>query len=143
MKIERKTIRTLDEYIKLIRLYPSQDYYYRGHADSSWKLTPSIARVFDGVTTLSVGQDLSLKNLEHAIISRFKRLAVPYLKTIPSKPIDWLVIGQHYGLPTRLLDWTENPLVALFFAIVEERECESVVWIIRPSHYGNELISLE
>lgn len=48
---------------------------------------------------------------------------------------EWLYLMQHYGLPTRLLDWTENALVALFFAVSSESIDEDdgpVVWILNP-----------
>jgi hypothetical protein len=72
-----------------------------------------------------------LLDIERKLIERFKE-ASPYL--LPSQPIDdwgWLSVGQHYGLPTRLLDWTANPLVGLFFAVQGNFSRDAVLWIYR------------
>jgi hypothetical protein len=131
-----KTIETIDDYIKLVK---DESHYnlFRGHADDvHWKLEPKIVRTFKTRSLLpTYDKRTTWRDLELDIFYRFKRFAIPYLNTTPTNFLDWFVIGQHYGLPTRLLDWTENPLVALFFALNENYNTESSVWVISPMEY--------
>lgn len=70
---------------------------------------------------------------EKRMFNEFKLLARPFLHQEFLSEIEWLTVAQHHGLPTRLLDWTENPLTVLFFATAKKpknEEPHSVVWVI-------------
>ena len=63
---------------------------------------------------------------------RFRQMATLYLKQ-PGDPVDAYFSSQHYGLPTRLLDWTTNPMIALAFAADPPDDVDGLVFELSPS----------
>jgi hypothetical protein len=103
--------------------------WFRGHIDADWKLTPKLYR------EPFIGAD------ENEIRHEFQSRAPQLIQTrLPTSEWEWYFLMQHYGVPTRLLDWTENALVALYFA-VEDRPatCDAAVWALDPSWLNRKL----
>ncbi len=97
----------------LPQLWPA--WLFRGQQDAIWKLTPKIDR---GPFSNFRGMAGSKRHQhETRVLETFRNWARPYIKAEPRNDWEWLALAQHYGLATRLLDWTANPLAALFFAI--------------------------
>lgn len=103
---------TSDSYFKKSR----GQWVFRGHSDASYKLIPSVGR--DGHTSKTT------EKYEKSLFQRFKREAGLYLDPLPLNDWEWLSVAQHHGMPTRLLDWSQNPLVALYFAVQARAESD-------------------
>ncbi len=111
--------------------------WYRGQVQTGFQLLPSISRSIDGIPLSP--------ELEIVFLSKFKSLATPYVDCLPTPPLpngvesywSWLFQMQHYGVPTRLLDWSRDALVALYFATnPEDRSLtpgiDAAVWVLNP-----------
>jgi len=125
--METVTIRTLAEFTTLIEesCLDQSDVLFRGQS-CDWPLLPSIAR--ERLTD-------ELLAIEASMLEEFQRYSVPYIRAIPATQWDWLALAQHYGLPTRLLDWSQNPLTSLWFAVKSppHEKQNGVLWIFRPT----------
>lgn len=131
-------IASLSEYLEVLERIGNLD-MFRGHANKDWKLIPRLGRLFhilEGYENWEI--------LEEDVLMRFKKYAVQFVEKEPKNEIEWLIIGQHHGLPTRLLDWTTNPLKGLFFAVAyEPSQTDSVVWGFNPAYWLEELDRLK
>jgi len=117
MEVPEITFVTIPQFLQGIAGYPNICWIYRGQADASWPLKPKAGRPEYFLPELDKPEHDGLPPRD---IRRFKywcKLAVAYNKTLPSNDFECLAFAQHYGLATRLLDWSTNPLVALFFAV--------------------------
>lgn len=86
----------------LTSLSAQHNYVFRGYGKQS-ELLPNLIREKDW------------SNYEIALLSNFERYGLQYFSA--NNPIDFMSYAQHYGLPTRLLDFTYNPFIALSFAL--------------------------
>lgn len=122
--MQEVSISTVDEYVKAIcdirktfhKEYPmvNEVPLFRGQADVSYELLPSIARGRHSEI------DITIFNEERNLIDMAK-FRMPSIFTNDLKPVELLAMLQHHGIPTRLLDVTENALVALYFACCDEK----------------------
>ncbi len=122
-------INNFTEFHEVIDKYDARTVIYRGMKSVDFPLIPKIGRL---IPPDSVG---SREKNEQEILRLFKERAFQYLDFTPATDWDWLAIGQQYGLPTRLLDWADNPLVACFFAVDEASEDDSVIHAYRSESY--------
>jgi hypothetical protein len=137
-------ITTIEEYLRLISDNTQRnihngnllEFVFRGQA-ADYPLIPKICR-------LKAKGDIA--SVERTLLTEFKR-SIPLLIQQQSFLSDWdyLTLGQHFGLPTRLLDWSTNALTALWFAVSGHYQewlpagAYAVVWILMPEEENFDL----
>jgi len=120
--VEEIRIDSFDDLHKAINSTKGKNTIFRGVSKSEYPLIPTIGRC-------EPRRKMTPLSMEKRLLKLFKETALLYLTFIPRDDLEWLAVAQHHGLPTRLMDWTYNPLVATYFAIEKEYECDSAVYI--------------
>ncbi|MEX2171504.1 MAG: FRG domain-containing protein [Pirellulales bacterium] len=135
---------SLPEYLTLVeelQQNSTDSLWYRGCGQATFKLLPSLYRHRDAQIPEKI------PDLERRLLTRFRQRSLPYQVRPLTDEWDTLFFMQHYGVPTRLLDWTENPLIALHFAVMgacfelnkdgsHRYSGSSVVWILNPAAWN-------
>lgn len=129
MRFRDRRIRKIGDLLKVLKqqLDEGSVVWFRGQSNSRWKLIPGLGRKDSAPTA------------ESTLIKRFKQNAVPHLLSKPSTEWEWLILMQHHRLKTRLLDWTESPLVGLFFAVEDSgsEQKDATLWCLDPVALNN------
>jgi hypothetical protein len=141
-------IKSFDEYLNTIhRELPRENgarLYFRGQgklATQGFPLTPSVAR-YPHLEKLSLA---AREYKEAEVLETFSNHLLTYVQHRPQTAWEELAIAQHHGLPTRFMDWTTNPLVALYFAVRQTEQdndgvpVDSAVYVLisKPKRYAD------
>ena|SRR5215471_20130844 len=132
----KKSVATIDQFVEWVEdvgdFFTTKDVYeapwFRGHGSQHYVLTPSLYRTEAGRARLS----------DDLLRSEFMRKALPMVaERAPRDDWEWYFLMQHYRAPTRLLDWTDSALVALYFALTSYSpsagaNIHPVVWALNP-----------
>ena len=126
--------------------FPERGWAFRGHRTANWRLETALERAcLENVELGSVEfpdspavipMDISPHAFESDLLLRFQRRAHHYIPNPPDDEdvLDWLALMQHHGVPTRLMDWTFSPYVALYFAIENSlSDADCAVWAINTA----------
>jgi FRG domain len=108
------------------QIQPGELIWYRGQSVSTRPLIPSLARQARGIEA------------EFTLCKRFMQNAVPFRTLRPKDEWEWLFLMQHHGVPTRLLDWTESPLVGLYFAVDSNLDQDGALWCLLPTRLNEQ-----
>lgn len=110
---------------------------YRGQRNYSWTLRTRLAR---DLALLPMSMDKL--SVENSAIGFFMDRITGLLSSVPDEHdlLGWLSLMQHYGAPTRLLDWSESPFVATFFAYEQRSDTDAAVYALEPYYCRRQFV---
>lgn len=132
------TTELINVVLELGRKCDGRPLWHRGHTSINHTLTPSLYR------KLASADDIF--KTERRLLTRFRQRSLPYWPAgYPQNDWEHLFAMQHYGIPTRLLDWTENLLVGLYFAALpsDTPHIEPAIWTLDPVSWNQSAKQLQ
>ena len=127
----RSNIRHWLDLASLAEELAGEEWVFRGEASGDNPLRPGAGRL--GRSADGERDEALSEEDERAALTRFKNDALPHVSITPriDRDLEWLAIAQHYGMKTRLLDWTESLLIAAFFAVESSRSTRGVIYGVK------------
>lgn len=129
MRVQDKTVESISDLVRNLKndvIDINGPVWYRGHFDKEWKLVPLIYR--------------KTCQTEMNMIKEFRKDATLFVSPKPTEYHEWLFIMRHHGVPTRLLDWTESPLVATHFVVTQCPDRDGALWMLLPLELNKQVI---
>jgi hypothetical protein len=149
--IKVKYADSLEDYVSFVEksaAAKNKQLWFRGCGRTSHKLIPTLYRhkrdkLIDAILLL-----------EKDLLSRFRQRSIPFHSRPLADEWEWLFLVQHFGVPTRLLDWSESPLMALFFAVTSAPHeigksgrlvfgADACVWLLDPARWNKHSVDLK
>jgi len=127
------TISSWNDFNQKVKTLKYREWVYRGQSNKHWPLETSLFRAFNDIQNLrkqstQLAEKIAKNSYEQRIIENFKTNAHLFIKDLPTQDdnLEWLAVMQHYGAPTRMLDFSYSPYVALFFSITNGSSDSSI-----------------
>lgn len=124
------TISEIADIYRFRRSHWDGHFVYRGERSVAYALRPKFGRHLAQPFDAGTGRSFPVPKHERSMLNEFKRCSPPFLDRYPTDDWDWLAVAQHHGLATRLLDWTENILVAAYFACSDCGNEDAVIYAL-------------
>ena len=141
-----KTIDSWKDFLLIQKSVPEgkegkPNYIFRGQADKSWHLETSLLRLLKEINanlTCTEVEEIEINLLNEFASSAGSHFPKGYTAPLDNPAKKWSVM-QHYGAPTRMLDWTNSLFVAAYFAVDSQWNSDGAVWVVRAAYIDEEV----